>query len=155
MKHYFHTRSGDTRRMSLKQGLFRISSMWGRMEDWRLRNDANFRMVVRHMGSSNTQTDKHFSGCWDLSCSKWLKCVIFRPWYSPRYITKHNHLRWMKHRWSNNHLRCTDLFRKIYWKYTEKYWKLDQVYCAWLIKWVVKREIKFSWLNCVLRDDEL
>ena len=36
-----------------------------------------------------------FSGCWDLSCSKWLKCVIFRPWYSPRYITKRDHLRWM------------------------------------------------------------
>ena len=65
-----------------------------------------------------------FSGCWDFSCSKWLKCVIFRPWYSPRCITKHNHLRWMKHRWSNNLFRCTDHFRKIYWKYTEKYWKI-------------------------------
>ena len=62
MKHYFHTRSGDTRRMSLKQGLFQISSMWGRMEGWGLKNDANFRMVVRHMGSSHTQTDKKFSG---------------------------------------------------------------------------------------------
>ena len=32
--------------------------------------------------------------------------------------------------------------------------KLDQVCCAWLIKWVVKRKL-FSWLNCAYRDDEL
>ena len=58
----YDIRSGGPRRMSLKQGLFQISSMWGRMEGWGLKNDVNFRMVVRHMGSSHTQTDKKFSG---------------------------------------------------------------------------------------------